>query len=653
MNKQLYALVVVLLVSFVAYLPGLSGGFMFDDYPNILKNEAISSATLDIDSLARAANSGIAGPLKRPLAMLTFAINYATAGVSPLAFKLTNLVIHLLNGCLLYLFAFRVFTAWKRTTTLELDREQLKWMSLAVMALWLLHPINLSTTLYVVQRMTSLSATFCLAGFLSYCIGRERSIAQNTGSWKYLFVLTPLCFLLGVLCKENAILAVPLIGLLEVCFFRFRVANPVWEKFFKTAFWTFACGGVIVVVLVLLQQWEWLENRYQYQPFTLSERLITEMRVLWFYLFLIAFPRLTEFALYHDDFVISSSLFEPAMSLLAGIGLGMSIAIALFCLRKRPMVTFVIGWFLVAHSLESSVVPLDLIYEHRNYLPLVGLLIGFVAGLSHLQAKWPQKKIITATCLGIVLIFSGLTFLRANSWSDPVTLAIVEAQNHPQSFRSVYAAGRSQYGLYLMRDDIKDYVGSLEKLEKAASLDEESKLPLIGLIRLSYDNGNVPKNEWLETLKERLRNTTSRIADISALGDLARCRADKEKCKIPALIVNDIYEAAYARELMKPAVRAQLLVDYAALTINDFGDAARAITLLEEATALIPNNYVYRKMLVNIFVLSGKHQLAVNELERMLAIEHWRDISFTPYEEITEMRRQLSQVISDAPSAVD
>ena len=104
---------------------------------------------------------------------------------------------------------------------------------------------------------------------------------------------------------------------------------------------------------------------------------------------------------------------------------------------------------------------------------------------------------------------------------------------------------------------------------------------------------------------------------------------------------------------MKPAVRAQLLVDFAALTINDFGDSGRAITLLREATELVPNNYVYRKMLVNILALSGNHQSAIDELERMLAIKRWKDISFEPNEQITQMRQQLRQAISENQVPVD
>ena len=647
MNKQLYALAAVIFITFIVYLPGLSGGFMFDDYPNILKNHAVSDATLNIDSLALAADSGIAGPLKRPVAMLSFALNTATSGTSPQAFKLTNLLIHLLNGVLVYLLSLKVLGVWKKQNAVVVDIEQTKWLSLAVMALWLLHPINLSTTLYVVQRMTSLSATFSLLALLGYCVGRERLSERVPGGWKYLVVLTPLSLLLGVLSKENAILVIPLIALIEVCFFRFRGPDKNWQKFFAIAFWTVTIIGVVILAIVFYQQWAWLENRYQFQPFTLVERLITETRVIWFYLSLVVFPRLTAFALYHDDFVISTSLLEPLTSILSCAGLIASIAIAAYCLRRRPMVTFAIGWFLVAHSLESSFVPLDLIYEHRNYLPTVGLLIGLVAFINYLQLKWPEKNITRASCLGLIFIFAGLTFLRANSWSDPITLAIVEAQNHPQSFRSVYAAGRSQYGLYLMRKDTNDYVGALEKIEQAAALNEESKLPLIGLVRLSYDNGYVPKEVWVESLIERLQNTTSRIADISALGELVRCRADKERCKIPASVVKDMYEAAYTREFMKPAVRAQLLVDFSALLINDYQDPMRAIDLLKEAINLAPNNYAYRKMFVGVLVLSGEYGLALNELERVAAITRWKDISILPEEELTNLEQQIRRAMSD------
>ena len=154
MNRglALAGLVLIGLVGLV-YLPGLGGGFAFDDYHTIVDNPSLDIQTLSWDALLDAAMSGVGiGPLARPLAMLSFAANRSVAGLRPEAYKLTNLAIHALNALLI----FGLLRSWLPRLAPRAPTA-CAWL---IAALWALHPINLTAVLYVVQRMTSLSATW-------------------------------------------------------------------------------------------------------------------------------------------------------------------------------------------------------------------------------------------------------------------------------------------------------------------------------------------------------------------------------------------------------------------------------------------------------------------------------------------------------------
>ena len=185
---------VLLAVTFACYAPGLHGGFVFDDDVNILGNDRLRISGLDREELWAAAWSGDAGPLGRPVALLTFALNLYFGGANPYTFKLVNVLIHLGNVLLIGALAQTVYEAfvqrrWPKATTWTIDR----WAGWMVSALWALHPINLTSVLYVVQRMTSLSALFGLVGLLIYVRYRAKTWQRQDLShpvWKACLLYT-------------------------------------------------------------------------------------------------------------------------------------------------------------------------------------------------------------------------------------------------------------------------------------------------------------------------------------------------------------------------------------------------------------------------------------------------------------------------------
>jgi hypothetical protein len=163
----------LILLSF--YWHGLHSGFFFDDEPSILLAEGIRITTLSPESLHQAWTSGGAGPSGRPIAQLSFALNYFFSGFNPFVFKAINLAIHLVNSLWVFAIARLLLTA---AQPLAKPRHLLMATGF-VATLWLLHPIQLLPVLHVVQRMTSLSALFLLAAFWLHIQARTRGGVQG------------------------------------------------------------------------------------------------------------------------------------------------------------------------------------------------------------------------------------------------------------------------------------------------------------------------------------------------------------------------------------------------------------------------------------------------------------------------------------------
>jgi hypothetical protein len=215
MHRILIALVFG--VAVLAYLPGLPGFFVYDDYPNLVNHPVFQEPISGWVDIKRVVGEGLSSPLGRPISIITFALNHALSdGFDPLAMKLTNLAIHLVNGLLVYLLARAWAARWSRPV---LEPRDVPRVALLCMALWLVHPLNLTSVLYVVQRMNSLSALFVLAGLLAYTHARTRHAAGQVG-WPYLAVALLLAWPAAVLTKENGILMVLFALVTEVVLYR-------------------------------------------------------------------------------------------------------------------------------------------------------------------------------------------------------------------------------------------------------------------------------------------------------------------------------------------------------------------------------------------------------------------------------------------------
>ncbi|MHB9117892.1 MAG: tetratricopeptide repeat protein [Burkholderiales bacterium] len=427
-------LLIVLALLFFTLSPGLQGGFMLDDFPNLRTLERIDD-TRFAPSFANVVLSGLSGALGRPLAMFSFALQYHSWPSDPYSFKYVNLMLHLLNGVLLF------WLLWKIVSVREPNARGAPAVALITAVVWTVHPIQASTVFYVVQRMVELSATFTLMGLVLYAYGRE--LALRGELWRGYSLSTlgiVLCGGLAALSKETGIL-LPLYALvLEATLFA-KLGRPRYWKIWSFAFlWlpTFVLIGYLGVHFD-----EYVLHGYALRNFSLGERLLTEARVVIEYLGQILLPRERLLGLFHDDYPVSHGLLDPSATLAAMLGLSLLAASAIAWRRRWPVYSFGVAWFLAGQLLESTLIPLELYFEHRNYLPSVGLLFVVVYAGWSAYGRLPgiKKAGVLVAGVGWVAALSLIAGQESRLWGQPVYQAIVWGKDHPQSLRAQqYAA---------------------------------------------------------------------------------------------------------------------------------------------------------------------------------------------------------------------
>ena len=422
------ALLVLLLITTWIYWPGLSGPFVLDDYEN-LNPLGAGAGVMDLQSMLTFVFGNHSGPSGRPVAMLSFLIDGQNWPPYVASFKYTNILIHLLCGVVLYWFCIHLFRQCSPAA------KNYTWLALAVCALWLLHPLNVSTTLYVVQRMTQLMTLFALASLLCYVAGRSLMLTRPRQS----LLLLGLCLipfgLLSVLSKENGALLLLLIVIMESTFF-VAAAKSRW---FKTWYWLGVLLPLAIVVAYLLYKIPDASAGYDTRSFTLGERLLTQLRIVSIYISEIMLPNSVGAGLFHDDIRVSTSLFRPISTLASALFIGSLLASGLVLRRKLPVYSFGVLWFFAMQLLESTYMPLELYFEHRNYMSMIGPLIVIVwyanIYIGQIQ-KDVLRKLVPGVCFCLLSIMAWLSWQLSVLWGDTGDLFAHWALEKPASSRA-------------------------------------------------------------------------------------------------------------------------------------------------------------------------------------------------------------------------
>lgn len=443
----LLALALLLVLVFFTYWPGLHGTFLLDGWGTLPKLGAYGPVN-NFNTLISYLTSGTAGPGGRPLSLASFLIDARNWPAPAWPFKLTNVLLQLVNGALL---------AWllaKLTRYQGLNARTVAWAGVLGAGVWMAHPLFVSTTLYVVQRMAMLAAFFVFAGLITYVSGREQ---LNRGRTRRGYALMTLGIVggtvLGFFSKENAMLLPVLAGVLELSVLRYLPQQLIRPLEHRSGNAGPALGYGIpkrpalpfraiflwlpALVIFAYLAW-WLRDVNTVTPgrdFTVGMRLLTEARVLVTYLYLLLVPHSLTHGLY-TQFPLSHGLLHP-WTTLPSILLLLALVIGAFSARKRhPVIAAAVLFFFAGQLLESTTPPLELYYEHRNYLPAA--LLFWPLALWWARGPGPRYLRFSSAGLAFAVLLS-LTFLRASLWGSPDRQALTWMRLNPYSVRAVVA----------------------------------------------------------------------------------------------------------------------------------------------------------------------------------------------------------------------
>jgi hypothetical protein len=497
----------------------------------------------------------------------------------------------------------------------------LAWLPLLAAALWLLHPLQLTGVLYVVQRMTSMTAAFVLLGLLGFVHGRTRLESGHGSGFVWMLASLALAGGLGFLSKQNAVLLPFFAFLIELFFFDRAGLEPRLRRWLRAFYAVTVLAPALIAVAGLVIAWDFVLGTYGHRHFTPAERLMTEARILWFYLSLLAWPDVHRFALHHDDIVLSTGLLEPWTTLVGVVGWIAVVAAALLHgVRRRSAWAFGVLWFLVGHSLESSFIGLELTFEHRNYLPSVGPVLAALyyalALAARVRISPPGARGLAVAVLGVVAF---ATLARASVWADRHVLFESSVRNHPDSSRA-----HGQYAL-LMAVQVGDPELIFHHWQRAAALNPREVLGLVEMSKMlqgyilharrsappSGPAGASPSGPldplaspigpdlgYLEALDaatnaeivRRLDRGPVETSTIMGLVSLRSCvQNDLEPCVALLPRAIDWFQRAAASERIMPNDRAIALVQLAKLYALT-GRVEEAVTTVEKAIEVNPGD---------------------------------------------------------------
>lgn len=543
-DSALWSIVMLIGLTTIAYFPGIGGAFIGDDITNIVLNPMVQLREFSLDALSAALQANHSGPLGRPLPSLSFALNFYFAGAQfdAVAFKLFNVMVHVVNVLLIWVLARQLVRV--SGVCAGADNNGTTVATVAALV-WALHPLQLTNVLYVVQRMNSMAATFVLVGLIIFIYGRQQLERGDSRGLATMVFGVVGGTALGLTCKENALVLPGLALVAELTLLdRTRGTTPALVKFYvATVALPYAVG-----VLVAVFWYDLFAVAYANRDFSPYERLLTQPRALWWYIGQWFAPDLTSLSVHHDDYVVSRTLNSPATTAWALIAGAVVSVMAVAARKKLKWFSFAVGWFLMAHAVESSFIPLEMMFEHRNYVPVFGLSLGtsmlVVQGAGYLG----NSRLVTRTVATlVVLIVLGSTGLRAYEWGDLPRLVVATAERQPSSLRAqgdlaqlldaVQTDPAATYRAYtrvsaLLPDSANQKMGMMRALARmevrktiGASKLPEKILSDDGQVLLDTSDAGL-NAQWSRlgaAVEQRLGQPNLKVADLEGAQILVRC----------------------------------------------------------------------------------------------------------------------------------
>jgi len=446
-KQKIWHFIFLAIATIAVYYHTLDVPFYLDDFSSIQENPLI----YNWQGFSQLWNYA---PL-RIVGYLSFALNYYVGKFDYTGYHLINISIHFLVGFILYLFISTLL----KTPRIKVSEQTQLWLPLFAALFFILHPLHIQAVTYIVQRLASLAALFYILTMFSFVQARLNS--EKKIMW---IVICLISALLAFFTKQNTFTLPIVLLLIEICFF---------STSFKTLFrFGLISAGVLGFIFVMLS---WNLN---YQPFSLEamqaltketdkisrlDYFASQMQVIWIYLKLFFYP--IGLHIDYDPFPLTGFNLFTIFATLAHFSI---IAISLFFLRKLPLLAFGILFYYVAHSIESGFIPIrDVIFEHRTYLPDIGLVIIMGWFLIEKVVNWIKLPTVLALSSVLLIVLGIQTWERNQLWRDPVALWQHNVTLAPSKERAWSVLGKH----LLERQQAKE---GIQALERAIELQKKS-----------------------------------------------------------------------------------------------------------------------------------------------------------------------------------
>jgi tetratricopeptide (TPR) repeat protein len=563
------------------YSPSLNGPFVFDGA------NVVNGSLLHITSLGQLDRVLFAEGVPRRIGLASFALNFYLDGLRPFGYHLVNVLLHGLNAFLLYWLGRAVLDSIRSRWE---ERARNRLIALAAAWLWMVHPLQTQAVSYVYQRFTVLSASFFLLSLCFWVAARQR-----TAGWRVaLYAASFASGLLALGTKEIAATLPLMLLALELGILRERPFSWRRREAVIAGLCLTACL-VIAAVYLGANFVPMMADEYARRGFTLGERLLTEARVVVHYLSLLLFPHPSRLTLDYD-FPLSTGLLTPPSTLAAISGIAALLVASAVRARQRPLFFLAVLWFFGNLAVESTVVPLDLVYEHRVYLPSMMLFLFFTAAM-----LGRQRFLSSAMLVLLAGVFSLWTYQRNRVWGDAVALWEDNVQKSPEKARVHGNLGSA----YLASGRPAE---ARRAFEKAIELDPSLVAVLTSLANLHIDH----TQEWSEAgrlLDEVLERAPDYAPAYVSLGVISLRRGELSTAA-------GLFEKALDLDERDQAA----LYNLGAVHFNR-KDYAAAAAVLEEGASYWPANAGMHALRGAALVEMGRGEEALESLHRALALD--------------------------------
>lgn len=495
----------VAVLGFLIYSNTYHAGFHLDDHTYILRNEMIKNlhdfAHWDVWT----------NIYQRPVASVTFALNYYFHEFDLPFYHLVNILIHIVTSILVYFLSLQLLNL-SRNDSLNIGEDR-RILSVFMALLFLAHPIQTQSVNYIVQRMTLMAALFFIAGLLSYIKARMIMLKGQPKKSIGYFILTLLLFYLASFSKQNAVV-LPLIFLLtEILYIRDQQGKAS-KSWIYTMIVVFVATGLVVLLGGLLPKENDVISRETY--------FAAQTKVIFRYWQLLLFPVSQNF----DPYVEISDSLTGWKELLALLGHLLILAFGMFMYRREKWITFGIFWFYITLFIESGIIPIrDVMFEHRLYLPSFGFYFILTLFLYKLTQIFKQKnRIFILSMMAIIALYSIAGFQRNKVWESDFSLWSDVVSKPPVKVRPLqYLSGE-----YVK---MKDFEKALELLEKAEKLESDnSEIYLNKAVILQrmnkMDEAIQSMNKAIELEPDKAAFYNDRAKLYMSIGDYDKSRAD-------------------------------------------------------------------------------------------------------------------------------